>query len=286
MEAMALILNLLLKVYIVSVMFAMGLQLSLPHIKKELTNTGFVVRALLANIIIVPILSMVVIQLVPLSQEMVIALVLVASAPGYAPILSEMAGGNLARTAALMFLMAAVSLVTTPAVATLMFAGQASISINPLTVIITLLLFQILPLAAGLVLRSQRLELAQQLQKVFGFIARIAILIVMVAFLLLEFRYIVRTPWSSLLSIFVISTGGLAAGYLLGGPATADRKTLALNTKIRNLGLALLIAGSEFEGQHVEREIIVYGLIMYGVAILVSVYWRRNAKPTEEAPMT
>ena len=256
MEAMALILNLLLKVYIVSVMFAMGLQLSLPHIKKELTNTGFVVRALLANIIIVPILSMVVIQLVPLSQEMVIALVLVASAPGYAPILSEMAGGNLARTAALMFLMAAVSLVTTPAVATLMFAGQASISINPLTVIITLLLFQILPLAAGLVLRSQRLELAQRLQKVFGLIARIAILIVMVAFLLLEFRYIVRTPWSSLLSIFLISTGGLAAGYLLGGPAIADRKTLALNTKIRNLGLALLIAGSEFEGQHVEREII------------------------------
>ena len=283
METIELILNLLLKVYIVSVMFAMGLQLSLPHIKKELANTGFVVRALLANIIIVPLLAMLVIQLAPLSQEMVIAVVLVASAPGYAPILSEMAGGNLARTAALMFLMAAVSLVTTPAVATLMFAGQASISINPLTVIITLLLFQILPLAAGLVLRSQRLELAQQLQKVFGFIARIAILIVMVAFLLLEFRYIVRTPWSSLLSIFVISTGGLAAGYLLGGPATADRKTLALNTKIRNLGLALLIAGSEFEGQHVEREIIVYGLIMYTVAILAAVYWRRKAKPVPAA---
>ena len=282
METIELILNLLLKVYIVSVMFAMGLQLSLPHIKKELANTGFVVRALLANIIIVPLLAMLVIQLAPLSQEMVIAVVLVASAPGYAPILSEMAGGNLARTAALMFLMAAVSLVTTPAVATLMFAGQASISINPLTVIITLLLFQILPLAAGLVLRSQRLELAQRLQKVFGLIARIAILIVMVAFLLLEFRYIVRTPWSSLLSIFLISTGGLAAGYLLSGPAIADRKTLALNTKIRNLGLALLIAGSEFEGQHVEREIIVYGLIMYGMAILATVYWRRNAKPTSE----
>ena len=282
MEMIELILNLLLKIYIVSVMFAMGLQLSLPHIKKELTNTGFVARALLANIIIVPILSMVVIQLAPLPQELVIALVLVASAPGYAPILSEMAGGNLARTAALMFLMAMVSLVTTPVVATLMFAGQTSININPLSVIITLLLFQILPLSAGLILRSQRLELAQRLKGIFGLIARISILIVMVAFLLLEFGYIVRTPWPSLLSVFLISTGGLAAGYLLGGPATADRKTLALNTKIRNLGLALLIAGSEFEGQHVEREIIVYGLIMYGVAIMLTLYWRRNEKPTSD----
>ena len=286
METIELLLNLLLKVYIVSVMFAMGLQLSLPHIKKELTNTGFVVRALLANIIIVPILSMLVIQLAPLSPELVIALVLVASAPGYAPILSEIAGGNLARTAALMFLMAVVSLATTPAVATIMFAGQASISINPLSVIMTLLFFQILPLAAGLVLRSQRLELAQRLKGIFGLTARISILIVMGAFLLLEFRFILHTPWSSLLSVLLISTGGLVAGYLLGGPATADRKTLALNTKIRNLGLALLIAGSEFGGQHVEREIIVYGLIMYGVAILATVYWRRNAKPTEEAPMT
>ena len=283
METIALILNLLLKVYIVSVMLAMGLQLSLPHIKKELTNTGFVVRALLANIIIVPVLTMVVVQLVPLSRELVIALVLVASAPGYAPILSEMAGGNLARTAALMFLMATVSLVTTPTVATLMFAGQASISINPLAVIMTLLLFQILPLAAGLVVHSQRLELAQRLQKVFGLVARIAILIVMAAFLLLEFRYIMHTSWPSLLSIFLVSTGGLAAGYLLGGPAAADRKTLALNTKIRNLGLALLIAGSEFAGQHVEREIIVYGLIMYAVAILAAVYWRRKAKPVLDA---
>lgn len=277
METVEIILNLLLKVYIVSVMFAMGLQLSLPHIKKELTNLGFVARALLANIIIVPILSMLIIQLAPLSQEMVIAVVLVASAPGYAPILSEMAGGNLARTAALMFLMAVVSLVTTPAVATLMFAGQTSISINPLSVIVTLLLFQILPLAAGLGLRAQRLELAQRLQKVFGLAARISILIVVGAMLLLEFGYIVHTPWLSLFSVFLLSTGGLAAGYLLGGPAEADRRTLALNTKIRNLGLALIIAGSEFAGRHVEREIIVYGLIMYGVAILVAVYWRRNA---------
>lgn len=277
METVEIILNLLLKVYIVSVMFAMGLQLSLPHIKKELTNLGFVARALLANIIIVPILSMLIIQLAPLSQEMVIAVVLVASAPGYAPILSEMAGGNLARTAALMFLMAVVSLVTTPAVATLMFAGQASISINPLSVIVTLLLFQILPLAAGLGLRAQRLELAQRLQKVFGLAARISILIVVGAMLLLEVGYIVHTPWLSLFSVFLLSTGGLAAGYLLGGPAAADRRTLALNTKIRNLGLALIIAGSEFAGRHVEREIIVYGLIMYGVAILVAVYWRRNA---------
>ncbi len=48
------ILDVLLKLYVVSVMFAMGLTLTIPQIKEQHKRTSLMVKALLANVVIVP----------------------------------------------------------------------------------------------------------------------------------------------------------------------------------------------------------------------------------------
>ena len=62
----------------------------------------------------------------------------------------------------------------------------------------------------------------------------------------------------------------LFSGYLLGGPGGNTKRTLALNTVVRNLGLALLISSSQFSGIGAEIVVIAFAIVMYAVAAIAT----------------
>ena len=157
------IIDFLLKTYIVCVMFAMGLTLTVPQIKEQIKRTSLMVKALLANIIIVPLAATLLLLLSDQPDAVVVAIVLVACAPGYAPMLTAYSKGDLGFTAVLMFVLAVVSVISLPLTASLILASLGgSISLDPMSVIGTLLTLQLIPLVLGMVVNGVRTSVGDQ----------------------------------------------------------------------------------------------------------------------------
>lgn len=271
------ILDLLLKAYVVCVMFAMGLTLTVPQIKEQLKRTSLMLKALLANIIIVPLAAAILLQLSSQPDAVVVAIVLVACAPGYAPMLTAYSKGDLGLTAVLMFVMAVVSVVSLPLTASLILSSLGgSISLDPMSVIGTLVTLQLIPLGLGMVVNGVREQLATKLVPIFSTIARISIALVLVAVLVLFFGDITGTIWSALILMVALAIVALLSGYLLGGPSGDTKRTLALNTVVRNLGLALLVCGSQFSGLGTEIVVIAFAFVMYAVAAVATGSWYKE----------
>ena len=77
-----------------------------------------------------------------------------------------------------------------------------------------------------------------------------------------------------------------AAGWLLGGPDAAIRKTMTLTTSLRNAGVGLVIATSTFAGTPAVTATLMYGLVEIVGALLLALWLGRHEKSkSREAPL-
>ena len=66
--------------------------------------------------------------------------------------------------------------------------------------------------------------------------------------LTVQFDMLVGIPIRAFAGMSALVFAGLAAGWLLGGPAGETRITLAMATAVRNVGVSLVIATKSFPG--------------------------------------
>jgi BASS family bile acid:Na+ symporter len=69
-------------IFVVTSMLAMGLSLTIPQIMQPLKNVRFVILALVASFVVVPLFSYLILQVIPLQQGYAIGLILMATAAG------------------------------------------------------------------------------------------------------------------------------------------------------------------------------------------------------------
>jgi len=65
----------------------------------------------------------------------------------------------------------------------------------------------------------------------------------------------------------------LAAGWFLGGRSVEHRKTLALTTSLRNVGVGLVIATDAFGGTPAVTAVLAYGIIGIIGSLLIARSW-------------
>jgi BASS family bile acid:Na+ symporter len=94
-------------VFVISSMLSMGVSLTVAQIVTPLRDTRRVVLALVANFVLVPLLTYAVVLLIPVSEGQRIALILLATAAGapFLPKLAEVAKGDIAFSVGLMLLL-------------------------------------------------------------------------------------------------------------------------------------------------------------------------------------
>jgi bile acid:Na+ symporter, BASS family len=71
--------------------------------------------------------------------------------------------------------------------------------------------------------------------------------------------------------------GSLLIGWLAGGPKQASRRTMALTTALRNVGLGLVIVTGNFAGTPAVSAALAYGILEVLGSLLVALWWRRSA---------
>jgi BASS family bile acid:Na+ symporter len=103
-----------------------------------------------------------------------------------------------------------------------------------------------------------------------------------VAFILTaQFPLLTAVPLRSLGGMLALVIASWAAGWLLGGPGTDNRKVMALTTALRNVGVGLVIATGSFAGTPAVTATLVYGLFEVVGSLLLAIAWGRRGAPAD-----
>jgi BASS family bile acid:Na+ symporter len=266
---------------LIALTFGAGLEVDRQHLRDTFKRVGLTLRALLANFIIVPIIGVVIVKLFQLPGDVATGVLLMAIAPGVPFVLASVRkrGGRLALAVELAVLLPLLSIVTVPITAALVLPSIAESHLPFGKFATTLVLFQLLPLLLGILLGARSQEFARRLGRPLQFIFFGSALVLIV----LLFPQIVGSIGSvfgsrgmfAMLSIVLLS---MATGWLLGGPATEDRRVLGIGTTLRNVGLCALIATANLPNKRIAASVLTYLLIQMIVStIFGSIFKRKTA---------
>ena len=257
-------------VFVVSSMLAMGLSLTFPEIIAPLKSARLVIIALVLNFVAVPFLAWAIQAAMNLDQDIYTGLLLIATAAGapFLPKLAQIAKGDSALSVGLMVLLMVVTIVYMPIVLPLFLSG---VEINPWDIAKSLIVLMLLPLGIGLFMKSRWEATANELQGLMSSASSLAILLLLVGAIILQWESIVSLIGTGgLLAIVVFLLVSLGLGYFAGGSDPATRSVMGLGTAQRNISAALVVGAQNFsDSPNVLITVVVASLI--GLVILLPI---------------
>jgi len=262
--------------FVISSMFGMGLNLTIAQIVAPLRRVNLVIKALIANFILVPLLAYLIVLVIDLDEPMTIGLMLMATAAGAAflPRLATIAKGDIALSVGLMSLMTTITIVFLPLALPLLLPG---VEVDPLEVAQTLISYILIPLAVGLFIKARYENIASSLQPHMAQAASYSLMLAAVLMLVLNFDNLLRAfGTGTYVAVILFVALSFLIGYILGGPGSESKRVLGLGTAQRDTSTALLVASRNFDDLGVLVMILVGSLVMLvGLMIVAGEFGRR-----------
>jgi BASS family bile acid:Na+ symporter len=263
-------------VYLVSMMFALGLELGGgPRESKEKKRgkRRMLVRGLVFNLVVVPAIAFAVTRALHASSDVTIALLILVAAPGgrFAPHLVKLGAGEVPLAVELTLFLAKITAFTAAPTAKWLLTLH-SLDIREVPLILQLLFLQIAPFYVAKWIRKKHRPLAERLLKPAQWLSLGAMLLVFVVVLLREDRGLFEVLHDqSWLAVIIVGILAPVVGWLVAGPHEGDRRALAITANARELGLALMIASLAFPGHGVHTAIFgIWSIYTLTTALLAS----------------
>jgi BASS family bile acid:Na+ symporter len=279
--------NLLVTITLIEMMVAIGLGVSVADLVAVGRDWRLVTRALLANDVAVPAVTVGLLLLFHTQPMVAAGFLILAVCPGapYGPPLTTIAKGNVAVAVGLMGILAGSSAILAPLLLSYLLpllAGDEPLSVDAARIVGTLLVTQLLPLGVGLAVRRWRPRLADRLQKPANLVSKILNLAAVACILATQFHLLLEIRPRGFAGMLALLIASLAAGWLLGGRETETRKAMTLTTALRNVGVGLVIATGSFGGTPAVTAVLAYGLLGIVGSLLLAVAWGRWATLGEQ----
>ncbi len=265
-------------VAVFEMMAAVGLGVAVRDVVAVARDGSILARAVLANYVCVPAATLILLLLFEAHPMVAAGFLVLAVCPGapYGPPLTVLAAGNVALSVGLMTVLAVTSAVIAPASLYLLLpwiAGNGQLQIDVFKLMSTLILVQLLPLGAGLGVRHFRPGVADRMlgpALKLGKVLNVAAIVLVVA---ADYHLLMEVRLKGLIGMLLLLMVSLAAGWLLGGRSVESRKTLALTTSLRNVGVGLVIATGAFGGTPAVTAVLAYGLVGVLGSLLIAWFW-------------
>jgi BASS family bile acid:Na+ symporter len=272
-------------VYLVCLMFSIGLELGRPSEAFRKRHVRAIVGGLVVNLVVVPALAVLMTRALKTTSDLAIAVLLLAAAPGgpFVPDIARAAGSEKSVAVELTLLLAKITPFTAPFTISLLLSVH-KIHISEWPFLAKLLLCQIAPYFLGRTLRRRR-EKSERLYRPARLAADISAVALLILILLeAGSRAFVLLGDRGWLVALVVAAGSLALGWLFGGPEESTRTAVAISATGRNLGLALVIGATAFPHTNVQLAAVASWVILaafgYGFAKLMG---RRAAASAHRA---
>jgi bile acid:Na+ symporter, BASS family len=275
--------NLSVLIYIITTMLAMGLSFFPKQFLEPLKDKSLILKSLAANFILVPILAYIILLVIPLEQGLAIGLVLMATAAGSPFMLKlvQFMKADIAFAVGLMLILSIVTLIYMPLVLSILLPN---ISVNHISIAVSLLVLIFLPLISGTIIKSRYNGIAKIIQPTFNQISNIFIFVVVVLYLFLNYKdFLAVFGTGALIASLIFVLAAFLIGYLLGGPSQNTKPVLGLGTAMRNSSAAFVVALANFSSEYnvIAMIIVVYMLSIIIMMIISGEIGKRSKKIPE-----
>ncbi len=260
--------NLCVLIYIVTTMLSMGLKFFPKQFLEPLKDKGLILKALVANFLILPIITYLILVLIHLPEGLAIGLILMAAGAGSPFMLKiiQLIKADMAFAVGLMIILSLVTLVYLPLMLSYLLPG---VSVNPLAIASSLIALIFLPLIIGTAIKSKYNKIATKIQPIFNQISSIFIVLVVILYLGLNYQdFLTVFGTGALIAAIIFILTAFIVGYLLGGPSSSTRSVLGMGTSIRNSSAAFVVALANFSYQY---EVMAMIIVVYMLSIIAMV---------------
>ena len=278
----------LLNIFVVLVMFSIGLRVRGGELLDVLRGRSILIRTLLANCILIPAIGFLLISIFPLTRDVMIGLLLLAAIPG-TPIAMQFTSrveSRLAFAAGMTAVLSLVSIIMTP-LAVQVFPEASRQSERPILSLLTaIVVFMAMPLCAGLWASHRAPEIARRVVLPLVIVATVTFV-----FLMWETRLARRQAFhaiagrGTILAIVLLLLSSMLIGWMIGGDADT-RRVLTASTSMRNVVIVLYISRYCFPGTSVYMVPIVYLSIMVPANMLFYCSFVAWARLRRRHPLT
>ncbi|MDA3626354.1 hypothetical protein OU415_12965 [Saccharopolyspora sp. WRP15-2] len=292
MDALHLVLNAVTVIFIAATMFAAGLRATVPALRGVFADIPLLLLALIANMVVIPLLGWGIGALFGLPAAAFIALVLIASSPGgpFGAKLATVQRGDVVAGAAMQVLLASLgSLTFAPTANAILTVADigTKVSLDVGALVRTVALLQLVPFAIGLLLRRYAEPTAQSWQPAAAAVSNTTFLIVLAGMLLGSWRDVADLFGSlALLAGFLLAAFAFAVGTLLATGPITRRTTMGGVASVRNAGPALAAIGLAFADQPAVLGALA-AILLSGLAAalpIATLLSKRRSTPDAAAP--
>jgi len=266
LETLHVVLDISIAVFIAGVLFASGLEVTFEQVLTPLKNRSVVIRGLLANIVLAPLVVYAMSIVFPLERPFMIGVLLYGFASGapYTPKLVGAAAGDVPSSIGSTMLLTILTILYMPVVLPFLVPGT---EIGMWEIAKPLLLQMFVPLMIGLGIRHFSGGVAAKMLKPANITVNLSLLVFLVLALVLHHEELLATVGTgAVTSAVVLTVLTFGVGYLLGPGGARGKVTLGLITTARNIGAAATIATANFGDD--PRVLITIAVCMFVVFAL------------------
>jgi BASS family bile acid:Na+ symporter len=276
------LINLLVTVTLMEMMVTVGLRVTFAEIVGTARNGRLVARAALANYVLVPMVAIILLLLFQAHPLVAVGFLVLAVCPGapYGPPFAGIARGNVAAAVGLMVILAGSSAIVSPVLLLVLLpwlSDGGTAAVEPVGMVSTLLITQLLPLLGGLLVNHWRPRLAARLLGPFETVSKILNLSAAGLILATQFHMLTQIRLIAFGGMLALLVASLVIGWLVGGPDAEGRKAMALTTSLRNAAVGLVIVTGSFGGTPAVSAVLAYAIIAVFGSLAVALWWGRRA---------
>ena len=257
------------------IMFSLGLGLTINDFLRVIKYPKNFLVGFICQVILLPIIAFILINLITLTPEIALGVMIIAAAPGgvTSNVLTKFANGDVALSISLTAIVSLISIVTVPFI---VFHSAEFLEIEILkeiamSSIATKMFFVVtVPVLLGMIIRKLKQDLVIAYESLFQKISIILFLIVFTAIWVEEWGEImsfIKTAGliSIILNITMIIIGFYVAKFLVSG--IAQRKSISLECGLQNGTLAVYVAVQLFDQKVYLVPSAAYVLVMFVTSI-------------------
>jgi BASS family bile acid:Na+ symporter len=257
------------------IMFILGLGLTINDFLRVIKYPKNFLVGFICQVILLPIIAFILINLITLTPEIALGVMIIAAAPGgvTSNVLTKFANGDIALSVSLTAIVSLISIATVPFI---VFHSANFLEIEilkeiPMSSIATKMFFVVtVPVLLGMIIRKLKQDLVMAYESLFQKISIILFLIVFAAIWVEEWGEImsyIKTAGliSIILNMTMIIIGFYVAKFLVSG--IAQRKSISLECGLQNGTLAVYVATQLFDQKVYLFPTAAYALIMFVTSI-------------------
>jgi bile acid:Na+ symporter, BASS family len=279
------LINILVTITLVEMMVLIGLRTTFAELARTARDWQLLARAAAANYLFVPGVAIVLLILFAANPAVAAGFLILAVCPGapFGPPFAGIARANVPAAVGLMVILAASSAIVSPVLLLLLLpwvSGGEAPHIDLIGMVGALLITQLLPLLIGLLVGHFRPRLAEKLLAPFELVSKILNLGAAGLILATQFHMLVEIRIRGFIGMLILLAASLVIGWLAGGSGSDNRRTMALTTSLRNVGVGLVIVTGNFAGTPAVSAALAYGIVEVFGSLLVALWWgKRHARP-------